>query len=226
LRLLLVEDDPELGPNLAGRLAQEGFIVDHVTCLADAVEAVRSGAAYRAVLLDRRLPDGEGIDLLPVLLARPPAPPVLVMTALDDVPDRVAGLEAGAEDYLIKPVAFEELRARLFTRLRRGPAEAPAASLVVGRIRYDLGAREAWIGDQPLQLPRRELALLEALVRRAERVVTRDHLEGEVYGQDDEVQPNALEAQVSRLRRRLSEADAGVSLHVVRGIGYVLRAVT
>lgn len=225
MRILLVEDDPGLGPPLAARLRAEGFIVDNVTTLADAVEAVM-GARYRAVLLDRRLPDGEGMALLPVLRTRPPVPPVLLVTALDDVPDRVAGLEAGADDYLIKPFAFEELRARLLTRLRQTPAEAPGVPVVVGRLRYDLSTREASIGEETLRLPRRELALLDSLVRRAGRVVSREHLESELYGYDDEFQSNALEAQVSRLRRRLVEGGAEVELHVVRGIGYVLRALS
>jgi DNA-binding response OmpR family regulator len=225
LRILLVEDDPDLGPPLALRLGREGFIVDHVRTLADATEAVL-GASYRAVLLDRRLPDGDGMQLLRVLRTRAPAPAVLLVTALDDVPDRVAGLEAGADDYLVKPFAFEELRARLFTRLRQTPAEAPSVPVELGRLRYELATREAWVGDQPLPVPRRELALLDTLVRRAGRVVSREHLEAALYGYDDEVQSNALEAQVSRLRRRLLDADAGVELHVARGIGYVLRAVS
>lgn len=223
MRILLVEDDPVLGPSLAARLGGEGFVVDHVSCLADAIEAVM-GARYRAVLLDRRLPDGEGLALLPVLQTRPPVPPVLLITALDDVPDRVAGLEAGAEDYLVKPFAFEELRARLFTRLRRNSTEAPGAPVVVGRLRYDLATREASIGEAALALPRRELAILDALVRRAGRVVMREHLEVEVYGFDDEIQSNALEAHVSRLRKRLADCRAGVLLHGVRGVGYMLKA--
>lgn len=223
MRILLVEDDPLLGPSLAARLGAEGFVVDHVSCLGDAVEAVM-GARYRAVLLDRRLPDGDGVTLLPVLNTRPPVPPVLLITALDDVPDRVAGLEAGAEDYLVKPFAFEELRARLLVRLRRGPADAPGAPVTVGRLRYDLTSREASVEEQPITLPRRELAILDTLVRRAGRVVMREHLEAEVYGYDDEIQSNALEAHVSRLRKRLSEVQAGVVLHGVRGVGYMLKA--
>ena len=223
MRILLVEDDPGLGPPLAGRLRGEGFIVDHVSTLADASEAIL-GAPYRAVLLDRRLPDGEGMALLPVLRTRTPVPAVLLVTALDDVPDRVAGLEAGADDYLTKPFAFEELRARLLTRLRQAPAETPGVPVKIGRLRYDLATREAWIDDAALTLPRRELALLDSLVRRAGRVVSREHLEGALYGFDDEFQSNVLEAQVSRLRRRLADGGAEVQLHVVRGIGYVLRA--
>lgn len=222
MRILLVEDDPTLGPSLAARLGGDGFVVDHVGCLADAVEAV-IGARYRAVLLDRRLPDGEGMTLLPVLKTRPPVPPVLLITALDDVPDRVAGLEAGAEDYLVKPFAYEELRARLLSRLRRTPGDAPGAPVTVGRLRYDLVSREALVDDLALALPRRELAILDALVRRAGRVVMREHLEAEVYGYD-EIQSNALEAQVSRLRKRLVDSGAGVLVHGVRGVGYMLKA--
>jgi DNA-binding response OmpR family regulator len=114
----LVEDEPELRATLAARLTQEGFVVDQVGTLGLAIEAVM-GAEYRALLLDRRLPDGDGLSLLPVLRTRPTSPPVLVLSALDDIPDRVAGLEAGAEDYLIKPFAFDELVARLRVLLRR-----------------------------------------------------------------------------------------------------------
>jgi DNA-binding response OmpR family regulator len=164
------------------------------------------------------------MSLLPVLATRKPIPPVLILTALDDLPDRVAGIEAGADDYLIKPFAFEELRARLFTRIRRAPGEAPAAPVAVGRLRYDLATRDAHIDGAPLALPRRELAVLDVLVRRAGRVVQREHLEAEVYGIDDDIQSNAMEAHVSRLRKRLVEADAGVVLHGVRGVGYMLRS--
>lgn len=217
-----MEDDPALGPGLAGRLESDGFVVDHVRSLGEAVEAVL-GARHRAVLLDRRLPDGDGMSLIPVLRTRPPVPPVLLVTALDDVPDRVAGLEAGADDYLVKPFAWEELRARLLTRLRRAPMDGPAAPVGVGGLVFDLHSREARVAGRPLPLPRRELAILDALVRRAGRVVMREHLEAEVYGYDDEIQSNALEAHVSRLRRRLADAGAGVALHAVRGVGYMLK---
>ena len=223
MRILLVEDDPALGPSLARRLEGDGYVVDLVSCLGEAIEAVVS-APYRAVLLDRRLPDGDGLGLLPVVRTRSPAPAVLVLTALDDVPDRVAGLEAGADDYLVKPFAYEELRARLITRLRRSPEEAARAPLTVGRLRYDLATREARVDDATLTLPRRELAILDTLMRRAGRVVMREQLEAQVYGFDDDIQSNALEAHVSRLRRRLSEAGSGVQLHGVRGVGYMLRA--
>jgi DNA-binding response OmpR family regulator len=223
VRILLVEDEPELGATLAARLKTEGFVVDHMTSLGDAIEAVM-GAEYRLLLLDRRLPDGDGLSLLPVLRTRPSPAPVIVLTALDDIPDRVAGLDAGAEDYLIKPFAFEELLARMRVLLRRSPGGTAAPQVTVGALEYDLAAREPRIGGTALALPRRELAILDTLVRRAGRVVMREHLESQVYGYDDEISSNALEAHISRLRKRLAEAGARVVLHGVRGVGYMLRA--
>lgn len=223
MRILLIEDEPQLAAATASRLCAEGFVVDHFGCLGDAIEAVMS-AQYRAVLLDRRLPDGDGLSLLPVLKTRLVPAPVIVLTAMDDVPDRVEGLEAGAEDYLIKPFAFEELLARLRVLLRRSGGGAAAPLVKVGRLRYDLAAREAVVGDNALALPRRELAILDVLARRAGRVVMREHLQAQVYGFDDDISSNALEAHVSRLRKRLSECGAGVILHGVRGVGYMLRA--
>jgi len=222
MRILLAEDDAALGPALQARLRSDGFVVDLVTHCAEAEEALLA-TEYRAVLLDRRLPDGDGLGLLAKLRRRTGAPPVLIITALEDVPERVAGIEAGAEDYLVKPFAYDELRARLLSRLRR-PAQAAEPAVTLGRLRYDLARREVLIEDRPLVVPRGELAVLDCLARRAGRVVLREHLEAEVYGYDDDVQTNALEAQVSRLRKRLGDAGAGVTLHAVRGVGYILRA--
>lgn len=223
MRILLVEDEPELGGAMAARLKGEGFVVDHVVNLGDAIAAVL-GADYRIVLLDRRLPDGDGLSLLPVLKTRTNAAPVIVLTALDDVPDRVAGLDAGAEDYLIKPFAFDELLARIRVLLRRAAASVPTLTVVVGRLEFDLAAREAKVKGVPITLPRRELAVLDALARRAGRVVMREHLEAQVYNYDDEIASNALESHVSRLRKRLIDAGACVVLDGVRGVGYMLRA--
>jgi DNA-binding response OmpR family regulator len=223
MRILLVEDEPELGAAVAGRLKAEGFVVDQASSLGEAIEAVL-GAEYRLLLLDRRLPDGDGLSLLPVLRTRPAPPPVIILTALDDVPDRVAGLDAGAEDYLIKPFAVDELLARIRVLLRRSSAGAPAPKVTVGCLEFDLAAREARVAGAPLALPRRELAILDALARRAGRVVMREQLEAQVYGYDDEIASNALEAHISRLRKRLADAGARVVLHGVRGVGYMLRA--
>ncbi len=225
MRILLVEDEPELAAATAARLTGEGFVVDHFGSLGEAIEAAMA-AEYRAVLLDRRLPDGDGLSLLPVLRTRAAVPPVILLTALDQIPDRVAGLDAGAEDYLIKPYAFQELLARLRVLLRRSGAGSGASppGVRIGRLEYDLAAREPRIGGTAVALPRRELAILDALMRRAGRVVMRESLEAQVYGFDDEISSNALEAHISRLRKRLSEAGAGVILHGVRGVGYMLRA--
>jgi DNA-binding response OmpR family regulator len=191
--------------------------------LGQAIEAVL-GAHYRLVLLDRRLPDGDGLSLLPVLRTRDSAPPVIVLTALDDIPDRVAGLDAGAEDYLIKPFSFDELLARMRVLLRRASTSAPAPHVTIGCLDYDLADRVPRIEGVALTLPRRELAILDTLARRAGRVVMREHLEAQVYGYDDEISSNALEAHISRLRKRLADAGARVVLHGVRGVGYMLRA--
>ena len=223
MRVLLVEDEPELGATLAARLQLEGFVVDHFGSLGEAIEAVM-GADYRAVLLDRRLPDGDGLALLPVLRTRKSPPPVIVLTAMDDVPDRVAGLDAGAEDYLLKPFAYAELLARLRVLLRRSGSFAQVPQVTIGRLEYDLSARDPRIEGTALVLPRRELAIVDTQMRRAGRVVMREHLEAQVYGFDDEISSNALEAHISRLRRRLADARAGVVLHGVRGVGYMLRA--
>ncbi len=223
MRILMVEDEPELARGLAGRLRHEGFVVDHVASLGEAIEAVIS-AEYRLLLLDRRLPDGDGLSMLPVVRTRPAPPQVIVLTALDDVPDRVAGLDAGAEDYLIKPYAFDELLARIRVLLRRTRDAVASPSVKIGELEYDLGERVPRIVGVPMVLPRRELAILDTLARRAGRVVMREHLEAQVYGFDDEISSNALEAHISRLRKRLAEAGARVVLHGVRGVGYMLRA--
>lgn len=223
MRILLVEDEPQLAAATAARLVSEGFVVDQLGTLGDAIEAVMT-TQYRLVLLDRRLPDGDGLSLLPVLRTRAAAPPVIVLTALDDVPDRVAGLDAGAEDYLIKPFAFDELLARIRVLLRRDGSTAPMPQVTVGRLEYDLTARQPSVAGRSLALPRRELAILDVLIRRAGRVVMREHIESQVYGFDDDIRSNALEAHVSRLRRRLSDVNAGVVIDGIRGVGYMLRA--
>ena len=223
MRILLIEDEPELAATTAGRLGAAGFVVDQFGSLGTAIEAVMM-ADYRAVLLDRRLPGGDGLSLLPVLKTRPDPPPVIVLTAMDDIPDRVQGLEAGAEDYLIKPFAFDELLARLRVLLRRSGAATEAPPVKLGRLEYDITDRTTTVCGQTILFPRRELAILDALVRRAGRVVMREHLEAQVYGFDDEINSNAMEAHISRLRKRLSEAGAGVVVHGVRGVGYMIRS--
>jgi DNA-binding response OmpR family regulator len=221
LRILLVEDEPEMAAALGAALKNYDMVVDHFSTLTDAEEAV-SLNTYAAVLLDRQLPDGDGLALLPKLRAKGQGVPVIVLTARGDLVDRVAGLNAGADDYLGKPFAVEELLARLRAVLRR-PAGLASEIVTLGRLSFDLGQREASVDDKPLDLPRRELLVLETLLRRMGRTVARASLEEAVYSIDDEIQSNALDTHVSRLRRKLSEAQAEIEIHAIRGVGYLLK---
>ena len=222
LRILLVEDEPALAREIVRALEREHWPLDHVASLADAFEAVIH-FPYRVVLLDRTLPDGDGIALIPAAKSRPSRPSVIFLTARDAIADRIEGLDAGADDYLVKPFALEELLARIRVACRRPIAGNPPDPIAVGRLSFDPATREVRIGERPLALPRRELALLELLVRRSGRVVQRTHLDSELYGLDADVSPNALETLVSRLRRRLDDAEAGLQLRTIRGVGYMLQ---
>jgi DNA-binding response OmpR family regulator len=222
MRILLVEDEVELATALRGALARRGFVVDWVPSLAQAREAIRE-PGLRAVLLDRGLPDGDGLRLLPRLRSLGNPPPVIVLTARGQTMERVEGLDAGAEDYLAKPFDLDELLARLRVVMRRRPSGSPEL-LVLGALSFDMVHREARVAGEALHLPRRELALLELLLRRAGRVVLRETIESAMFGFDDAPASNTLDSHVSRLRRRLVEGKAAVSIHPVRGVGYVARA--
>ncbi|ATU92518.1 response regulator transcription factor [Phyllobacterium zundukense] len=221
MRILLVEDEPEMAAALADALKHYDMVVDHVATLADAEEAVAVNV-YDAILLDRQLPDGDGLTMVPGLRAKGAGVPVIVLTARGDLADRIAGLDHGADDYLGKPFAIDELLARLRAVLRR-PPNMPAEVLKLGQLSLDLMHREASVSGKRFELPRRELLVLEALLRRMGRTVLRSTLEEMVYSMDDEIQSNALDTHVSRLRRKLTDADAGVEIHAVRGVGYLLK---
>ncbi|WP_447765524.1 response regulator [Sphingopyxis panaciterrae] len=222
MRVLLVEDEVEFADTLRGALERERFIVDHVDRLAFAREAVLS-ASYDLVLLDRTLPDGDGLSLVPVLRAENPGLPIIVLSARGEIPDRVAGLDEGADDYLKKPFALEELFARI-RAVRRRPADLGAEEIRAGSIIFDLTYDEATVGGVRLDLARRELRVLAVLMKRRGRTVPRESLEQAVYGFDDEVQSNTLDSHISRLRRKLAEAGADIEIHAIRGVGYLLRA--
>ncbi|RZN10555.1 DNA-binding response regulator [Bradyrhizobium genosp. SA-3] len=221
MRILLVEDEAEMADALASALKRYDMVVDHAPSLAEAEEAI-SADVHAAVLLDRQLPDGDGLALIPKLRARADGVPIIVLTARGELADRVAGLDRGADDYLAKPFAVEELLARLRAVLRR-PGRLQPDIMRAGRLAFDFGHREASVGGAPLELPRRELLVLEALVRRMGRTVLRSALEEAVYSFDDEIQSNALDTHVSRLRRKLAEADARVEIHGISGVGYLLK---
>jgi DNA-binding response OmpR family regulator len=221
MRILLVEDQPDMVAALRVALTRHDMIVDQAPNLSEA-EAILADGNYNAVVLDRQLPDGDGLSLIPKLRAKGNIVPVLVLTARGELSERVAGLDNGADDYLAKPFAFEELLARLRALLRR-PAHVQSDIVRVGRIAFDFVHRETTVGGTVLEMPRRELLVLETLVRRMGRMVQRASLMEAVFGLDDEVQPNALDTHISRLRRKLTDADAGVTINGIRGVGYLLR---
>ncbi len=220
MRILLIEDEAEMARLLASRWACEGFVIDRERTLNDALSAARR-TAYQLILLDRRLPDGDGLSLLPTLRGIQPGVRVIVLTALDALKERVSGLDAGADDYLIKPFEEEELFARIRACLRRPGSEAPPP-VVVGALTFDFASREATVAGHAISLRRRELQLLEALIRRAGRVTPREALFEAAYAREDQVQPHALDSLVWRLRRHLKQAQAGVTIHLVKGIGFAL----
>lgn len=224
MRILLVEDEPELASAMRTALRRYDMVVDHATSLLEAGDFAAS-ESYDAILLDRQLPDGDGLTLVPKLRARGNATPVLVLTARSDTSDKVDGLDMGADDYLAKPFAFEELLARLRALLRR-PANVQTQVIRAGDLAFDFGHREVSVRGEPLTLPRRELLVLEALLRRTGRMVQRSSLMEAVFGLDDEIQSNALDTHVSRLRRKLAEADGKVEINGVRGVGYLLREIS
>jgi two-component system OmpR family response regulator len=223
VRVLLVEDEPEMASSLMAALKNHGVVVDHVSTLAHAQEATALNP-YSAILLDRQLPDGDGLELVPRLRADGLNTPVIVLTARGGIIDKVSGLDTGADDYLSKPFALDELLARLRAVLRR-PSHLSPDILKVGRLSFDTESRTASVDGKLLELPRREMLVLEALLNRAGRTVTRAVIEDAVYGFDDEIQSNALDTHISRLRRKLYDADSGIEIHAIRGVGYLLKHV-
>ncbi|WP_434725194.1 response regulator transcription factor [Mesorhizobium sp. RIZ17] len=218
MRILLIEDEPEMASVLKTALERQDFIVDRTATLADA-EIMAKVGTHDAIVLDRRLPDGEGLDLIPRLRAMNVDTPVIALAGIND---RVVGLNAGADDYMVKPFATEELVARL-RALHRRQFTLRADRIEVGRLIYDFRDREALVDDKALDLPRRERLVLETLIRRPGRAVMRRTLEEAVYSLDDEIGSNALDAHISRLRRKLEEAAAGIEIRAIRNIGYLLR---
>jgi two-component system OmpR family response regulator len=217
MRLLLIEDDPVLGEGLRDFLRAEGHGVDWIQRLDDA-DAYR-GEPYDVVLVDWQLPDGSGLDWIRTRRVRGDTTPMLMLTARDLLSDRIRGLDGGADDYLVKPFAPEELAARLRAVGRRGSGAA-GPRLHAGAVQIDLTARAAYVKAQRIELTAREWAVLEALTLRAGRIVPKADLEKLVLGFDAEVASNALEVHVSNLRRKLGHG----LIETVRGLGYRLDA--
>ena len=217
MRLLLLEDDAILGEGLRDYLRAEGHVVDWFTTLRD-LQAV-AGEPYDAWLIDWQLPDGSGVDWLTRRRQAGDTTPATLLTARDRLQDRVHGLDSGADDYLVKPVDPAELAARLRVLQRRGSGPASGVRRL-GEVVLDLAARSALLADRRVELTAREWALVEALARRAGRIVAKADLERLLLGADAEVQSNALEVHVSSVRRKLGRD----LIETVRGLGYRMPA--
>lgn len=220
MRVLLVEDNDRLADLVGDGLREAGFAADRVALADEAVAAFRT-TRYDAGILDLTLPDGDGLDVLKALRRGGDSTPILILTARDGVAHRVRGLDSGADDYLQKPFAMEELVARVKALLRR-PGGALGLRLEVGNIGFDTVNRAVEIAGQPVLLSRRELSLLELLLRSTGRVVAKPALEDGVYGMDEAVGSNTIEAHVSRLRKKLEASGASFDIHTIRGVGYLL----
>ncbi|MBV9552288.1 MAG: response regulator transcription factor [Alphaproteobacteria bacterium] len=220
MRLLLVEDNERFAALLQQGLGTAGFAVDLVTAAKEADGALEAGR-WDIVVVDRGLPDGDGLDVLTQMRGRGDATPVLILTARGSLKDRVNGLQSGADDYLVKPFALEELVARLQALLRR-PGNLLGLALRLGNLTLDTVGRQVFVDERPIAFSAREIAVLEHLMRRSGRVVAKSLLESSLYGPAQEVGSNAVEVHVHRLRRHLIEAGASVQVHTVRGVGYMI----
>jgi DNA-binding response OmpR family regulator len=220
MRLLVVEDNEQLAELLTQGLGTAGYETDVLSSLEEASSVLRTNF-YAAMILDLGLPDGDGLALLREIRHRNNPIPVLVLTARGGLHDRVQGLRSGADDYLVKPFALEELVARLEAQLRR-PGHMLGSSLRIANLEFDTRNRQASIDDQPQMLSARETAVLELLMRGKGRVVTKKQVEDHIFGLSGEVASNAIEVYVHRLRKQLSERGARVQVHTIRGVGYLI----
>ncbi|MBZ9559796.1 MULTISPECIES: response regulator transcription factor [Modicisalibacter] len=215
MRLLLVEDDPLLGDGIKTALQREGYVVEWLDNGTDAMAALRFDD-FSVVVLDLGLPDVDGMQVLRHL-RRKSALPVLILTARDDVEDRIAGLDGGADDYVLKPFDLQELLARLRVVMRRAEGRASQV-LEVGPLRIDEARHQVTWRGEAISLARREYALLLELARHPDKVMTRPRLESLLYGWDEEVASNAVEVHIHHLRKKLDKS----LIATVRGIGYRL----
>jgi two-component system response regulator TctD len=220
LRILIVEDDAALARSLVALLRGAGHAVDHVASGEDAL-MVAGEEPYGLLVLDVGLPGIDGFAVLQALRRRGERVPVLMLTARDALDDRIRGLDLGADDYLRKPFAPEELEARIRALGRRRGGD-PTPELIVGSLVLDRSAGTARVGSRGLDLRRREWAVLDALAVRAGQIVTRETLQAEIFGYDEPVGPNALEVHITRLRGKLG--SDGPAIRTVRGVGYLLDA--
>jgi DNA-binding response OmpR family regulator len=217
MRLLLAEDDALLGDALRAGLRQRGFVVDWVRDGMAAERELLAAEPYAALVLDLGLPMQDGLDVLAAMRARKLATPVLVLTARDTVPDRVRGLDLGADDYVVKPVDLDELAARLRALVRRAHGQVQEL-LQIGGLVLDPAARRITLDSERVPLSAREFDLLHTLMLNAGRVLSRDQLEQRLYSWGEEIDSNAIEVHIHHLRRKLRPG----LINTVRGVGYVL----
>jgi two-component system OmpR family response regulator len=223
MRILLVEDDPTVAGFVAKGLREAGHVVEHADNGRDGLFLAAS-ETFDTIILDRMLPGGiDGIRLLETLRSQNNATPVLVLSALSQVDDRVAGLKAGGDDYLTKPFAFSELLARVEALTRRGKNDGPQTKLIVGDLEMDLLSRMVRRAGQKIDLQPREFRLLEYLMRHAGQVVTRTMLLEGVWDYHFDPQTNVIDVHVSRLRQKIDKPYPSPLIHTIRNAGYMLR---
>jgi two-component system OmpR family response regulator len=216
LRILLVEDDPLIGGAVRDHAAAESHAIDWAQTLADAA-AFRDVAAYGLILLDLRLPDGDGNTFLKTIRATNDATPVIVLTARDQISDRIAGLNNGADDYLVKPFDLGELAARIHAVGRRA-RQRPEPIVLVGDLHIEPAARGVSIGGSAIDLTAREWAVLDRLAQRPGAIVSKEQIEEALYAFGSEVESNTVEVYISRLRKKIGQDRVAT----VRGLGYRL----
>lgn len=218
MRILLVEDDLPLAEALTALLVGSGYAVD-VTHDGLSAESLIATEQFDLVILDLNLPEKDGLSVLRSLRARKNPIPIMILTARGEPAERVAGLDLGADDYMVKPFDVGEFEARIRSVLRR-QSGLHVTEIRIGAVRFDMIARQFLAGDEPLNLPARELALLELFFRRAGRVVGKEAIVQSLTSLDDNLSDNAIEQYVSRLRRRLH--PHGLHVRTARGLGYML----
>src|SRR5438105_3144776 len=222
MRALVIEDHPRMFALLRRGLEEEGYAVDAAQTLLDGMSLARE-FDFDAIVLDVMLPDGDGIDALRELRGRGVWSPVLILTAKDAVDDRVRGLDAGADDYLVKPFALRELQARLRALLRRTGENGEGETLRFADLVLDPRAHEVRRGDRPIELTKTEFLLLELFLRHPRQVLTRSQIFEYVWGYDFGPTSNALGVYMGYLRRKTEAGGEPRLLHTVRGVGYILR---
>lgn len=222
MRVLVAEDDRTLADGLCRALRSSGNAVDHVED-GQSADTALTAQHYDLIILDLGLPRLSGLDVLKRLRSRGSSTPVLILTAADSVEQRVRGLDLGADDFMAKPFALTELEARIRALVRRGMGAA-SSTMKLGSLSYEQVSRQAWVADQPVELSARELALLEILLQRNSRLVSKEQIVEHLCGWGEEVSHNAIEVYVHRLRKKLEGGN--IRIATVRGLGYSLQRTT